>query len=344
MNLFYNHRENRLCAFWRLLFQFALNTVGATLVGGMAFVLFAVYEGTDLGESSVEMLTTSTGFLAVGFMASAVPAVVSVWLAGRFFDRRPFSGFGLRLNRIWWLDFCFGLALGALLMTGVFFVELVAGWVTVTGTFEVLGSGDSFSQAILVPLLAFVCVGFYEELVSRGYQLTNLAEGLNYPRLGPRGAVLAAWVLSSSIFGMLHLANPNATIVSSITIAFAGLLLGTGYVLTGRLAIPIGLHITWNFFQGNVFGFPVSGIEPIGATFVSTQQGGPLLFTGGSFGPEAGLLVLAATLVGSGLIWLWVRVRSGEASLETSIAEPPADSSKSPPERPPDTLAPENNV
>ncbi|MCA1740534.1 MAG: CPBP family intramembrane metalloprotease, partial [Actinobacteria bacterium] len=151
----------------------------------------------------------------------------------------------------------------------------------------------------------------------------NMAEGLNFPSLGSKRAVLLAWVLSSAIFGLLHLANPNASLSSTVNITFAGLLLGAGYVLTGRLAIPIGLHIAWNFFQGNVFGFPVSGIGPIGATFISIEQGGPTLFTGGAFGPEAGLLDPAASLVGSLLIWLWVRARSGKADIQSSIAEPP---------------------
>jgi hypothetical protein len=117
-------------------------------------------------------------------------------------------------------------------------------------------------------------------------------------------------------------------VISTLSITFAGLLLGTGYVLTGRLAIPTGLHITWNFFQGNIFGFPVSGLEPLGATFISIEQGGPTLFTGGAFGPEAGLLDPAATIVGSLLIWLWVRARSGDGRLELSIAESPSDRAK----------------
>ena len=116
-------------------------------------------------------------------------------------------------------------------------------------------------------------MGVYEELVFRGYQLRNMAEGLNQPGLSPRAAVLAAWVLSSLLFGVLHALNPNAGVMSTVNIVLAGLMLGAGYLLTGELAVPIGLHVAWNFFQGNVFGFPVSGLTPIGATFISTQQG-----------------------------------------------------------------------
>jgi membrane protease YdiL (CAAX protease family) len=324
-NPFLNEQERRLRAFWRLLLQYVLFSNGAVVLAGVfGLASLASLEGVGLGEDPSKSLAASPAFRTTSYVAaSLVATLVSVWLAGRFFDRRPFSGFGLRFDRVWWLEFCFGLALGALLMTTIFFVELAAGWITVTGTFETVGNGRPFSLAILLPLVVFVCVGFYEELLSRGYQLQNMAEGLNFPTLGPRGAILLAWLLSSALFGLLHLANPNASLISTLSITFAGLLLGTGYLLTGRLAIPIGLHITWNFFQGNVFGFPVSGLEPLSATFVSIEQGGPSLFTGGAFGPEAGLLDPAATIVGSLLIWLWVCTRSGDGRLKLSIAEPP---------------------
>jgi hypothetical protein len=67
----------------------------------------------------------------------------------------------------------------------------------------------------------------------------------------------------------------------------------------------------------------VSGLEPVGATVLSIEQGGPLLFTGGVFGPEAGLIGIAAVLAGSLLTALWVRARFGKAAMEVSIAEPP---------------------
>ncbi len=326
MNLFRNNSEKRLRAFWRILLQCTLYSYLSTVlvvVSGLVFL--GVSEGMVFADDTGVQRAASPALFMSRYVASLVAVLASVWLAGRFLDRRPFSGFGLRPDRAWWPDLCFGLALGALLMTAVFFLELAAGWITITGAFETVGEGSSFALSILFVLVAFACVGFYEELLSRGYQLQNMAEGLNVPSLGPKGAILVAWALSSVVFGLLHLRNPGASLASTGNIAFAGLLLGAGYVLTGRLAIPIGLHITWNFFQGNVFGFPVSGIKPIGATFVSIEQGGPASLTGGAFGPEAGLLGTAAMVVGSLLIWLWVRARHGKANIQASIADPPAN-------------------
>ena len=324
MGFFLNEREGRLRAFWRLLFQVFLYFFVQAILAVMAVTVLTLVSGGLPVLGGGIGLGSSPAALVLGGLISLLSALVSVWISGRFFDRRPFSGFGLRLDRDWWLDLGFGLLLGMVLMTGIFLVELAAGWIQITRTLSTPEASPPFLLAILAPLFLFLCVGFGEELVSRGYQLKNMAEGLNYPGLGgPRGAILLAWVLSSSVFGVAHVLNPGATLVSTINIAFAGLLLGVGYVLTGRLAISIGLHITWNFFQGNVFGFPVSGMDGIGASFIEISQGGPTLFTGGAFGPEAGLMDIAATVVGSLLIVLWVRLRAGSATLEPSIAEPP---------------------
>src|SRR5690606_39480810 len=111
-------------------------------------------------------------------VVSLVAIVASVWLAGRFLDKRRFAEFGLRIDRRWWEDFGFGLALGAVLMALIVVVELAAGWVTVTGTFVTSNPATPFIVAILSPVIIFLIVGFQEELLSRGYQLTNLAEGL----------------------------------------------------------------------------------------------------------------------------------------------------------------------
>jgi hypothetical protein len=216
------------------------------------------------------------------------------------------------------MDLCFGLVLGAVLMIMIFLIELSAGWITFNGTLRAIG--NSFLSGWLAALIGFISVGIYEEMLFRGYQLRNLVEGLNWKIWGSRSALWIGYLLSSSIFGLAHATNPNSTWVSTLNLVLAGLFLGLGFVLTGELAIPIGLHITWNFFQGNVFGFPVSGSRS-GTSLISIQQGGPNLFTGGAFGPEAGLVGIFAILVGSILTVLYVRKTRGEVRMRTELAD-----------------------
>jgi uncharacterized protein len=314
-------------ALWRLLAQYwAYKVVAPLLVYLLALSWLLVRSGREIGASGeldASSLSGTPALPLLGGIAALIGVILSVWLAGRFLDRRPFADFGFHVSGGWWLDLCFGMTLGALLMSAIFLVELGFGWVTVTGAFRSLVPGTPFALAMLLPTTLFVCVGVYEELLFRGYQLRNAAEGLNLSVVGPRKAVIVAWVLSSAFFGYLHANNPNATLLSTFNVALAGLMLGFGYVLTGELAIPIGLHITWNLFQGGVFGFPVSGSGPLGASVLSTDGGGPGLWTGGPFGPEAGLLGPVAMILGGLLIALWVRLRNGKVGIHTPIAEGP---------------------
>ena len=337
MKPFFDGGTGRLRAPWRLLLQYLTYKILVPLLANLlavAWVLAFARESGLSGAPVVRSLPDSPLLPLIGGVAGLVGVVLSVWLAGRFLDRRPFVDFGLHLSGGWWLDLLFGMALGALLMTAVFLIQLGLGWITLTGSFESFLPGAPFWLAVLLPAAVFLCVGFYEELLSRGYQLRNAAEGLNLPGVNPRGAVVLAWVLSSAFFGYLHTSNPNATPLSTAFVALAGLMLGFGYVLTGELSIPIGIHVTWNFFQGAVFGFPVSGLRIGGATFLSPDQGGPDLWTGGAFGPEGGLLGAGAMAAGILFTALWVRLRRGEVTVHAPIAEGPKPAHR--PSRPPE--------
>ena len=324
MQLFFEEREGRIRAVWRLLAQVVIFQAATFFfLSPLAAIWFVASSRETPSGGSAAAITQSPAILLLSSVSSLAAIFLSLWVAGRFLDRRPIRDFGLRLNGGWWLDLAFGLTLGAMLMTGIFVVEVFFGWVSIERAFVSNLPGTPFWISLLLPVAFFLCVGVYEELFSRGYQLLNMAEGFNYPFLGPRGAIVVAWIITSGIFGVLHLGNPNATLLSAFNITLAGLLLGAGYVFTGQLAIPIGLHITWNFFQGTVFGFPVSGLSPIGATFLATEQGGPDLWTGGAFGPEAGLMVPITILAGVLLIALWVRLRQGRVGIHTPLAEPP---------------------
>ncbi|MGC9521953.1 MAG: CPBP family glutamic-type intramembrane protease, partial [Anaerolineae bacterium] len=314
--LFWNENEQRVRFGWRIIGQLLLWLIFT----GLATSLL-VPEAGQLVQGGSMSFSAAPVFFRVS-LASLVGYVISIWLAGRFLDRRPFAEFGLRLGRAWWTDFAFGLALGASMIAVIFLIEWAAGWVTITETFR--AAGDlSFGGAFLLALGAFACIGIYEELAFRGYYLTNTAEWLGgFGAVSHRGAVVVATVITAVIFGVLHAANPDATLVSTFNIVITGAwFLAIGYVLTGSLAIPIGLHIAWNFVQGNVFGFPVSGIGANATTVIAVEQSGPAWVTGGEFGPEAGVLGLAATLVGGALVVLWVRWREGRAGVCEAIAE-----------------------
>jgi membrane protease YdiL (CAAX protease family) len=131
--------------------------------------------------------------------------------------------------------------------------------------------------------------GIGEEIVFRGVLFRIVEEGLG-----------TWWALgiSALLFGAIHLANPGATLWSSVAIAIeAGLLFGMVYHMTRSLAACMGLHAAWNFAQGTIFGIPVSG-TPAGGWLVSTRSG-PDWLSGGAFGAEASVVALALCSLGT---------------------------------------------
>ncbi|MFB6207604.1 MAG: lysostaphin resistance A-like protein [Haloglomus sp.] len=273
-------------------------------------VLVGLLPGADLG----------TVLRVVSSLAAFVGVAAVVALAGVLFDRRRLSDFGFRVDRSWWADCAFGVALGLALMLGVFLLGVAAGWVRIVGI-AYAASGFSLLGTAAGSLVVFVAVSVAEELAVRGYLLTNLAEGLRVGPVTGRAALGLAVLLTSGLFGLLHAGNPNATLVSTATIALAGVFLAAGYALTGELALPLGLHFSWNYAQGVLFGFPVSGIQ-LGVAVVRTRETGPDLVTGGRFGPEAGLLGVAAILVGVAAIAWWARARTGRLALAETVWTP----------------------
>ena len=293
MDPIWNADENRPKAVFRLCCQFLIF---------LLLNFLAVFIVSRLSANNF-----SNNFSPLISLLALTSMVVSVCLAGKFLDNRPFTDFGFHLNCTWWLDLIFGLFLGAILISLVFIIEITLGWIIITGPLAVYTNHLAFTHELVNSIIVFIAVGIQEETFSRGYHLRNIAEGITRPQIKPLQALILGWVISSILFGLFHTGNPHATIVSTIFIALAGLFLGLGFIFTGELAIPIGIHITWNYFQGTVFGFPVSGKNPI-FSFLTTHQSGPILWTGGDFGPEAGLLSLLVILMGCGVILFWLRL------------------------------------
>jgi membrane protease YdiL (CAAX protease family) len=303
LDIFWNRDLHRL----RLLFRLALY-ITVILLGLIGLPLFVSLTGTYALFGSR---------IAYGLFQAGL-AFLAVWVCGRFLDKRAFVAFGFRIDRQWLRDLAFGLALGALLMAAIFLFEWALGWIRISaffGTNSALSSiptraffWNQFGQSLVFYFLADLA----EELFFRAYPFTNLSEGLRNKRVSKEQAAWLAALLTSAVFGLAHLSNPHASWVSTLNIFFAGIMLTLGFIYSGQAALSIGLHFTWNFFQGVVFGFPISGtLSP--ANLIRIEQHGANLLTGGPFGPEAGLVGLAAMIIGSILITLYFKHRQAAA-------------------------------
>ena len=309
--IFWDEKFSRLRAGWRLAAQVILFIV---IIVGFTLLTKPLDNSMpkDPLDKDVSILVSTTIGLSL---------FLSVWFAGRFIDRRRFADFGFRFNRGWWIDLAFGFALGALLQAGIFLIEIVSGWAIISGTMKGSWSGYTFPVSMVSYWFFFLWGGIYEEIWTRGYLIKNLAEGINFKPFGAKGAIWVAVIGTAIIFALGHMTNPGATVISTLAFLPAGLLYATSYILTGELAIPIGFHFAWNLFEGAVFGFPVSGYS-LDASFIDVQVGGPELWTGGHFGPEAGLLGILARLVGILMILTWVWLRCQKLGLREELTSP----------------------
>jgi membrane protease YdiL (CAAX protease family) len=291
--VFLTPEEPRLRAVWRLLGQALIMLLSLAILGW-------------LGNSLLGLLAdiSFAGLLLFSTLITSLAITVSVFIARRLLDRRTFNSLGLLANRQAIIDLLFGFALTGLMMGLIYLVEWTFDWLEVDSFAWQAESGGSMAASILVMLTVFFLVSWQEELLSRGYWLQNLSDGLNRS-LGV--------LLSSAIFALAHLFNPNLSWLAFLGLFLSGLFLAYGYLRTKQLWLPIGLHLGWNFFEGIVFGFPVSGNYTY--QLVRQTTTGPELITGGAFGPEAGLILLPALLLGTaGIYWYTMKRKPAQQS------------------------------
>ena len=276
--------QQRFRAGWRLLIQtLLLLVIGAILIAVNGFL------GRFLDGSMVSIRNQIINFLAI---------TGSVYMARRWLDKRSFESLGLQIDRHTLPDIFAGISITFVQMGLIYVAMLAFGWVRFEGFAWNFYPPNIVAGKLSMFLVVFSFVGWNEELLSRGYHLQTIASGLK---------LFWGTLLSSALFGLLHLGNPHATWVSTAGIFLGGVFLGYAFVRTKQLWLPIGLHIGLNFFEGVVFGFPVSGHNNY--ALIRSNFHGPDVWTGGAFGPEAGLIVLPSLIFGSLLIYLYTRRR-----------------------------------
>jgi membrane protease YdiL (CAAX protease family) len=283
---FVNPSDGRLRAGWRILI-FVVSFLGLSVAGQFALkaALGGIPKEAFLRNSAVILL-------------AAAAATIAVPLARRLLDRKSFVSLGLRVDRRTFADLGFGFLLSGAMAASIFAVMTWTGLIEVTGIrWGGEAAGESFASlasymavvgfgSLAVLLLVDVVVGWWEELVFRGYLLQNMTEGM--------GLTWAVGV-SCVLYGLVHAANPNAGLLSTAIIVLFGFLRIYGYLATGLLWLSMGMHIGWNFFQGPVFGFAASGHQA--ASLVSQHTTGPSWLTGHAFGPEGSVITIPVVVL-----------------------------------------------
>lgn len=250
------------------------------LVGGfLLFTLVLGFSQLPIAVDEEHPISVWVYIILALLSSGAVLGLYTVWRRIDGYRRAPDLAMR-KLNADLWAGFGIG---------AVFFA-LLTGCIALLGGYRI-GSVQWDTVSLVKSLFQFLIVGVGEEVLFRGIVFRMLDE---------RWGTLAALVLSSLLFGFIHITNDNATVWSSIAITIeAGLLLGAAYKWSGTLWLPIGIHWSWNFFQGPVFGFAVSGNET--CSLIAPVIEGPLWVTGGDFGAEASvpavILGLAVTIL-----------------------------------------------
>lgn len=247
--------------------------------------LFAIPFALVFPELKTEVGETNIYFQMLNEVLMLVSGLIAACMVLGF-RKLPFSGLGLSLKG--W---------GRSLLRGALFVVFLYvvgfGLSLLLGAVEVVGF--LFSPiSLLVSLLLYFFVAVTEEVIGRGFILGRMLDGgINK---------FVALFISAVLFSLMHLFNPNFAFVPFLNIMLAGCFLGASYIYTRNLCFPIALHWFWNWIQGSVLGYKVSGNEFSNENLLILHFPEENLINGGTFGFEGSILCSLLLVLGTVII------------------------------------------
>ncbi|SFF36863.1 hypothetical protein SAMN05216378_0128 [Paenibacillus catalpae] len=267
------------------------------LIAGIIYAIISVASGDNLDD-----LNAVDGARWTLYLQCAV-FIASAFAMFAFFERK--HGWQMGLNQKQAGHFALqGFFAGILLMT----VSAILIWAAGGISWEASNWDQTLIRSLLEGFILFICVALSEEIFTRGY-----IQGLIKYHYGSTPAI----IVSSIIFAFMHSMNPNMfeTPFPFINICLAGILFSISRELTGGLWWPIGLHLSWNFFQGYVYGFQVSGMNP-GAVVLQVTDNGPVQLSGGEFGAEGSFIASLVLILGIIALYYMYRGKNKSSTLK----------------------------
>jgi hypothetical protein len=269
-------------------------------------------------------------FLAMGAVASLVATLLNapefsatwlVWISAGLatfaslicvrLEKRSFRDLGFHLDPRWLTEFGAGVMVGLLLILGTALI------IKSLDGFHWERAGTIGPRQMLAGATMFLGVAIGEEIVSRGFPFQRLVE-----ESGP----WAGQLVLATFFALMHWRNPGmhgATKAwATLNIGLAAILLGFCYLRTRSLAMPIGLHLGWNWAQGSLLGFGVSGTTEVKGAWMPVFHGKPEWLTGGAFGLEASLPCALVCGIAILAMWRWRGSGLGPTTSPASMTPP----------------------
>ena len=234
---------------------------------GIVFLIFPESFSGSKTEFNT-LISTNYGFLLISQAAIFLGTFSAIIFVSKVLDRQKMAFLNSMLKPR-------GLVFGALLGTlAILLIILILSLTT-----KIVITLQELNFNILIYSVVFFLIAITEEALSRGFIFANLYKESNK---------YLAIIISSVIFGLLHAFNTSFSWIGMVNIVLMGILLCQLYLKKMNLSIPIGFHFSWNFLQGPVFGFSVSGFSTQGILKIESFSGSKFPFEG--FGLEGSLI------------------------------------------------------
>ena len=277
-------------------------------VSGKIFLIFSPIITTILAGLITTVVFTIIFTLVPGVSKVVIDnsgiVIFTYFLILKFKEKRKLSSIGLKLNKRLIPDYLKGFVFG------IFMIAIVALGICLFGGGKILVN-TSFKlnnlPVFLMLIVGWMIQGASEEVMMRGYMLQGLGVKIN-----PTVAI----IISSVFFSALHLLNNGINTLSLINLSLFGAFAAFYAIKEESIWGVCALHSAWNFAQGNLFGFLVSGIETGDSLFIIKLQSDNLV-NGGSFGPEGGVITTLVLSVGIAILLYLIKNKSKNRELNS---------------------------
>lgn len=254
---------------------------GGSLIGSLATVpLYLALLNVPLFFNNQNLLSLLITLFSFAFIS------LLIFFRVKVIEKRSLSSIGFNKNN-WLKKYSLGFLIGLVMMSIIVLILLLFGYITVEKN-PIQPVGVSAISSVLVILFGWIIQGATEEIVTRGWLLNVLSTKYN---------IGVGLLISSTLFGLMHLTNPNVNYIAVINIILVGLFYGLYVIKTNDLWAVCGMHSAWNFAQGNIFGFEVSGLDISVGTLIDLNLVENDFITGGVFGPEASIVATFVLLL-----------------------------------------------